>query len=286
MNLNISKVGMHKNNIAKHSLAFIAGLCLTAWLSGCAIFGDPTPIDETKGWTADRIYTEAEQKMKDRDYEKAIKYFGVLESRFPHGRYATQAQLEVIYAHYKKNDPTSCMAAADRFIKLHPNHPNIDYAYYMKGLATFNERGVIEKLTKQGISDRDPKTLRESFLSLKDLVTLYPNSKYVPDATLRMTYLVNSLAEHELHVARYYMKRQAYVAALNRGKYVLEYYPDSTSVEEALVIMISAYDLLSMDDLKQDTLRVLQTNYPDSKMLGSAVPSDKRIWWKFWESLY
>ncbi|MEZ0232464.1 MAG: outer membrane protein assembly factor BamD [Methylophilaceae bacterium] len=266
----------------KHSLAFILAL----WLTGCAIFGDPTEIDETKGWDAQRIYTEAAAKMTDRDYDKAIKYFQALESRYPHGRYATQAQLEMIYAYFKKSDPASTIAAADRFIKLHPNHPNIDYAYYMKGLATFNERGVIEKLTKQQISDRDPKALKESFLSLKELTTRYPNSRYIKDATLRMTYLVNTLASYELSVARYYMKRQAYVAALNRAKYVLEYYPDSPSVEEALVIMISAYDLLSMDDLKQDTLRVLEANYPDSKMLGKGIPEDKRVWWKFWESLY
>lgn len=266
----------------KHSLALIALL----WLSGCSIFGTPTEIDETKGWQVQRIYAEAEDKMKSRDYDKAIKYFQVLESRYPHGRYATQAQLELIYAYFKKNDPASCIAAADRFIKLHPNHPNIDYAYYMKGMATFNERGIVEKLTEQQISDRDPKSLRESFLAFKDLVTRYPDSRYTKDATLRMTYLVNTLANHELHVARYYMKRTAYVAALNRAKYVLEYYPDSPAIEEALVIMISAYDSLGMDDLKQDTIRVLQTNYPDSPMLGKGVPQDQRVWWKFWESLY
>jgi len=266
----------------KHSLALIAVL----WLSGCAIFGAPTEIDETKGWPVQRIYSEAEDKMKARDYEKAIKYFQVLESRYPHGRYATQAQLEIIYAHYKKNDPASCMAAADRFIKLHPNHPNIDYAYYMKGLATFNQRGIIEKLTEQQISDRDPKALRESFQALKELVTRYPSSRYVKDAALRMTYLVNTLANHELHVARYYMKRTAYVAAINRAKFVLENYPESPAVEEALVITISAYDAIGMADLKQDALRVLQTNYPNSRMLAKGVPDDKRIWWKFWESLY
>jgi outer membrane protein assembly factor BamD len=266
----------------KHSLALIAALLL----AGCAIFGDPTEIDETKGWNVQRLYSEAELLMRSRDYDKAIGYFQKLESRYPHGRYATQAQLEIIYAHYKLNDPIQTIAAADRFIKLHPNHPNIDYAYYMKGLATFSERGIIEKLTKQEISDRDPKSLRESFLALKELLTRYPDSRYVKDARLRMTYLVNTLAEHELHVARYYMKRQAYVAAVNRTKFVIENYPETPSVEEALVIMISAYDLLGMDDLKQDTTRVLETNYPKSAMLGKGVPSDQRVWWKFWESLY
>jgi outer membrane protein assembly factor BamD len=275
-----------KHDFKKYSLALITAVILTGVLGGCSIFGAPTIIDETKGWQVQRIYEEAQAKMRDKDYDKAISYFQTLESRYPHGRYATQAQLEIAYAFYKKGDPISCVAAADRFIKLHPNHPNIDYAYYLKGLASFNERGIIEKLTKQQISDRDPKSLRASFLSLKDLVNRYPDSRYAKDAVLRMTYLANALAEHELHVARYYMKRTAYVAALNRAKYVIENYPDSPSNEEALVIIISAYDLLGMDDLKQDTIRVLQANYPDSKLLRKGAPDDERVWWKFWESLY
>lgn len=258
-----------------------------AWLlNGCAIFGAPTEFDDTKGWSAERIYQEGESKMIDKDYDKAIVYFEKLESRYPNGRFAAQAQLEIAYANYKKSEPVLAVAAADRFIKLHPNHPNVDYAYYLKGLAVFNERGVIEKVTAQEISDRDPRALSDSFMTFKDLVTRYPNSRYAKDATQRMVYLANSLSEHELHVARYYMKRQAYVAAINRAKYVIEYYPQSPGVEEALVIMISAYDLMSLDDLKNDTIRVLQTNYPNSAMLNKNAPTDERIWWKFWESLY
>jgi outer membrane protein assembly factor BamD len=274
-----------KHDLKKYSLSLFAALILSSVLAGCSIFGAPTIIDETKGWSVQRIYEEAQAMMRDKDYDKAINYFQTLESRYPHGRYAMQAQLEIAYAYYKKGDPISCVAAADRFIKLHPNHPNIDYAYYLKGLASFNERGIVERLTRQQISDRDPKSLRASFLSLKDLVNRYPDSRYVKDAILRMTYLANALAEHELHVARYYMKRTAFVAALNRAKYVIETYPDSTSNEEALVILISAYEAMGMTDLKQDTLRVLQVNYPDSRMLGKGIPTDERVWWKFWESL-
>lgn len=260
-------------------------LILALFLSACAIFGDPTEIDETKGWSVQRLNTEAETAMRDRDYDKAIKYYEILKSRYPHGRYALQAELEVAYAYYKKGEAASAIAAADRFIKLHPHHPNVDYIYYLKGLATFNERGIVEKLTAQDISDRDPKALRESFAAFKELVTRFPDSKYTKDATARMTYLVNTLAAHELHVARYYMKREAYVAAVNRCKFVIETYPQTPAVEEALVIMTSAYDLLGMDDLKQDTLRVLQTNYPQSRFSGTAAPPEQRSWWKFWESL-
>ncbi len=267
-------------------MKYILILIFALLINGCSIFGKPTELDDTKGWTAERIYQEGQTKMRDKDYVKAIVYFGKLESRYPNGRFATQAQLEIAYAHYKKQDPVLCVAAADRFIKLHPNHPNVDYAYYLKALAVFNERGIIEKLSKQQVSDRDPRALRDSFATFKDLVTRYPNSRYVKDATQRMVYLSNSLAEHELHVARYYMRRQAYIAAVNRCKYVLEYYPQSPSLEEALVIMISAYDLSGLDNLKTDSLRILKTNYPQSSILSKGAPSDERIWWKFWESLY
>ncbi len=258
---------------------------LVLFMTGCAIFGDPTEVDETKGWGVQKIYSEATQAMRDKDYDKAIKYFAVIESRYPHGKYAVQAQLETAYAYYKKAEPAPAIAAADRFIKIHPHHPNVDYAYYLKGLATFNERGIVEKLTEQDISDRDPKALRESFTSFKELITRYPDSKYAKDATQRMAYLVNTLAEHELHVARYYMKRQAYLAAINRCKYVLEKYPDSPSQEEALVIMVSAYDLMELEDYKQDTLRVLKQNYPQSRFVNGNVPKDEKVWWKFWEGL-
>lgn len=261
-------------------------LILVLFLSGCAIFGDPTEIDETRGWNVQRLNDEAALAMKNKDYDKAIRYYETLQSRYPHGRYAVNAELQIAYAYYKKQDAAAAIAVADRFSKLHPHHPNLDYVYYLKGLATFNERGIVEKFTRQEISDRDPKSLRESFASFKELVTRFPNSKYVPDATERMRYLVNALADHEMHAARYYMKRQAYLAAINRCQYVIENYQETPAVEEALVTMVSAYELLGIDDLKQDTLRVLQANYPQSRFSGKNAPSDQRIWWKFWENLW
>lgn len=272
--------------IVKRILPLLSIGLLALFMQACAIFGDPTELDDTKGWQAERIYQEGEAKMIDKDYDKAIGYFQKLESRFPHGKYATQAQLEIAYAYFKKGDPVSSVAAADRFIKLHPNHPNVDYAYYLKGLSSFNERGIIEKATAQEISDRDPKALKLSFAAFKELTERYPKSRYYKDATQRMVYLVNTLSQHEMHVARYYMKRQAYLAALNRAKYVLEYYPNSVSVEEALVISISTYDHMDLQDLKEDTLRVLKTNYPQNPMVTGKVTEDERVWWKFWESLY
>ena len=270
------------NALFTRAFILIAALALSA----CAIFGNPNPPDETKGWSEQRIYAAGQEKMLDKNYDKAIEYFQKLEARYPHGVYATQAQLEVAYAYYKKTEPVLCLSAVDRFIKLHPNHPNLDYAYYLKGLATFNERGIIEKYTKQEINDRDPKTLRVSFNAFKELVERFPSSRYHKDATQRMIYLVNTLAMHEMHVARYYMQRKAYVAAVNRSRYVLETYPNSSSVEDALVTQISAYDAMELTDLKNDTLRILKTNYPENPMVTGKINEDEKVWWKFWESLY
>ena len=253
------------------------------FLESCAIFGPPTELDDTKGMSADRIYALASEKLTDKDYEKAIGYLKKLESRFPNGKYAAQAQLDMAYAYYKKEDAAACVGTVERFIKLHPNHPNLDYAYYLKGVAYFKQRGLIEKATFQDISDRDPKVLTQSFLAFKDLLTLYPDTRYGKDATERMIYLKNKLADHELHVARHYMKVNAYVAALNRAKYVIETYPDSNFVEEALVIMISAYDNLGMNDFKEDNLRILKQNYPNSSMFTRGKGTKKQDWWKFWD---
>jgi len=253
------------------------------FLESCAIFGAPTELDDTKGMSADRIYALASEKLSDKDYEKAIGYLKKLESRFPNGKYAAQAQLDMAYAYYKKEDAAQCVSTVERFIKLHPNHPNLDYAYYLKGVAYFKQRGLIEKATFQDISDRDPKVLTQSFLAFKDLLTLYPETRYGKDATERMIYLKNKLADHELHVARHYMKVKAYVASLNRAKYVIETYPDSNFVEEALVIMISAYDNLGMNDFKEDNLRILKQNYPNSAMFTKGKDTKKQDWWKFWD---
>jgi len=273
------------NRILPLIQTLLLALFVSTSINGCAIFGEPTELDETKGWQAQRIYENGALAIADSDYDKALGYFKKLSSRFPHGKYAIQAKLEIIYANYKKDDPVSTITAADRFIRLHPNHPNIDYAYYLKGLATFNERDVFKKLTRQNINDRDPKSLKLSFASFKKLIERYPKSRYVKDAKFRMFYIVNTLAQHEMHVARYYMNRKAYLAALNRAKYVLEYYPKSNVVEEALMMMISAYDYMDLTDLKEDAMRILKTNYPKNPLLTGEIVKEERSWWKFWESL-
>src|SRR6185369_10780340 len=176
----------------------------------------------------------------------------------------------------------SAISAAERFIKLHPNHPRVDYAYYLKGLANFNDDlGFLGSYTGQDMTERDPKSARDAFAAFKDLVARFPDSKYTPDSVQRMNYLVNALASHEVHVARYYMKRTAYIAAANRAQYSLKTYPQAPANEEGLVILVQAYDKLGMTDLRNDAERVLKTNFPDSKYLSGKGGSSKP-WWQLW----
>jgi outer membrane protein assembly factor BamD len=250
----------------RRSLAAIVALLLGWSLASCGVL--KADNDETKGWSAAKLYAEAKQSLSDRNYEQAIKYYQKLEARYPYGRFAQQAQIEIAYAHFKEGEPALAVAAADRFIKLHPNHPNVDYVYYLKGLANFNEDlGVMGLVGGQDMTERDPKAAAESFEAFKELVNRYPDSKYTPDAVLRMKYLVNSLAAHEVHVARYYYRRGAHVAAVNRVQYALKTYPQAPANEEGLVILVKAYDALGMTDLRDDAERVLKTNFPTTKYM-------------------
>jgi outer membrane protein assembly factor BamD len=262
----------------------LRSLTLTGFLllAGCSSL--PDQVDETVGWNAQKLYSEAKESMSDGAWDRAIKMFEKLESRYPYGRYAQQAQLEVAYAYYKSNEPASAIAACDRFIKLHPNHPNVDYAYYLKGLANFNEDlGLLGSLANQDLSERDPKATRESFDTFKELAQRFPDSKYTPDAKLRMRYLVNALASYEVHVARYYYNRGAYVAAANRAQGALKDFPQSPAMEEALFLMVKSYDALKMNDLRDDADRVLHKNFPKSRYFtANGTVTNDRPWWKMW----
>ena len=260
----------------KRSLAVILALLLCA----CGLI--PDVKDETAGWSADKLYAEAKDDIAKNDYASAIKYLEKLEARYPYGRYAQQAQIELAYVYFKEGEHASAIAACERFLKLHPNHPNLDYIYYLKGLVNFNEDlGLLGKVSRQDLSERDPKAARDSFDAFKELVSRYPDSKYTPDGIARMKYLVNALASHEVHVARYYMKRGAYVAAANRAQYALLNYAQAPAVEEALFVMVKAYDALGMSDLRDDADRVMHKNFPDSAYF-KGTPGKKDPWWMLW----
>ena len=258
-------------------LALIAAVAV----GGCGLLSKDA--DETAGWSAQRLYGEAKDAMAGKEWEKAIRYLEKLEARYPYGRFAQQAQLEVAYAYWKNNERASAIAAADRFIKLYPNHPNVDYAHYLKGLVNFNEnQGLLSILDNHDMTERDSKGTRDAFESFKELVNRFPDSKYAEDAQARMRYLVNSLAQNEVHVARYYMKRGAFVAAANRAQYAVQNYPQTPAVEEAVFIMVKAYDALGMNDLRDAADRVMRKNFPESRYLTGKVERNVP-WWKLWD---
>ena len=228
------------------------------------MFGSkPAAQDSDKTTTADSMYQEARQKLDKNDFESAIKKLESLQSRYPYGRYAQQAQLDLAYAYYRQDEPESAISAADTFIKQYPNNPHVDYAYYVKGLANFNPGiGNLSLTVGEDPSERDPQSEHDSFDAFKDLVTRFPSSKYAPDARLRMQYLLDSLAKYEIHVAKYYLRRGADVAAVNRAKEVLTEYPDSPSVEDALQVLVKGYGILGLNKLRDDAQRVLSMNFP------------------------
>jgi len=254
------------------------------FLTGCFIFGEPEEFDETTGQSPEWIYNKAEFFTDQRDFRKTIEYLEKLVKRYPDHKLIPSARLNLAYAYYKFGQKELSTTTVDQFIILYPSHPLLDYAYYLKGLNLYIERGIINKLTFQDISDRDVNDLKKAFDAFNELVKRYPNSKYSQDATDRMTYLMNKIAENDLHVARYYMKRKAYVAALNRAKNLYTNYPQSVHVEEALMIQYISYKELKIKDLEIATKKIIQHNYPENNFLADANEVDKK-WWKFWESL-
>jgi len=261
-------------------LRLLAALFVAVFLAGCSSLSEKA--DETAGWSAGRLYAEAKEAQTDGNWVGAAKYLEKLEARFPYGRYAQQAQLELSYVYWKSGEAGSALAAADRFIKLHPNHPAVDYVYYLKGLINFNEDlGLVGYISNQDLSERDPKAARESFEAFRELTTRFPDSKYAPDAIKRMDYLVNALAQQDVNVAHYYMRRGAYVAAANRAQYAIKTYPRAPAIEEAMFILVKAYDELGLTDLRDDAERVLRQNFPDSRFFEIGLER-KSAWWKLW----
>jgi len=246
----------------RHSLAVFLLLTLTA----CSLFGSKSDADRAgKTASAEVMYNDAKKKLNDGGYDEAIKQFESLQSHYPYGRYAQQAQLEIAYAYYRQNEAESSIAAADSFIKQYPNNPHVDYAYYVKGLANFNaDIGLFGLTFGEDPTERDPKAAQDSFAAFKDLVTRFPSSRYAPDSRVRMQYLLDALAKYEIHVAGYYLRRGANIAAVNRAKEVLTEYPNTPAIHDALLILVQGYNALGMTKLRDDAQRVLDLNFPES----------------------
>ena len=262
------------------NLKVVVATCALLGLSACSML--PEKADETRNWPAEKLYSEAQDEMRIGQYESAVKLFERLESSYPFGTYAAQAQMEIAYAWYKSGDQAEALAAVERFIKLHPNHAQVDYMYYLRGLINFNDQiGFLSFIYEQDPTERDPRATREAFAAFKALVDKFPNSKYREDSIARMNYLVNAMAQYEVHVANYYFRRGAYLAALNRAQLAVQEYSDAPAREEALFLMMRSYDKLGMPVLRDDTQRVLVLNYPNSRFLNPNAVADAP-WWRFW----
>jgi len=260
-------------------LSLVAATFVLLSVSACGLF--PEKADETKNWPVTKLYAEAREEMAGGHYEAAIKLFEKLEASYPFGTYAAQAQMEIAYAYYKSQDQAQALAAVERFIKLHPNHAAVDYMYYLRGLINFNDQiGFLSVIYTQDPTERDPKATREAFTAFKALVDKFPNSVYAPDSIARMKYLINAMAQYEVHVANYYYRRGAYLASLNRAMGAVQDYQDAPAIEEALYLMVRNYEKLNMPDLRDDANRVFVKSFPNSRFLN-AKQTDT-AWWKFW----
>lgn len=259
--------GRDKLWLMQKSILMMVVILVLGAVGGCGLF--PDKKDPTEGWSAERLYYEAKDALNSRYYSKAIEMYEKLQGRYPFGPFAQQAQIDLAYAYYKTEESAAAVAAADRFIRLYPTHTHVDYAYYLKGLANFNAgKGLVERYVPGDPSQRDPGAALQSFQDFAELIRRFPESRYVADSQLRMTYLRNILAQHEINVANYYMRRGAHVAAVNRARYVVENYPRTPSVPDALALMAKGYTILEMPDLATDSLRVLELNYPNHPGIG------------------
>lgn len=257
----------------------IASVATAMLLAGCST----TEVDPTAGWSPNKIYSEARDEASTGSFDKAVPLYEKLEGRAAGTPLAQQAQLEKAYSQYKSGEKAQAIGTLDRFIKLHPASEGVDYALYLKGLVNFNENlGLFSWVAKQDLSERDQKAAKDSFEAFRELVTRFPESKYTPDAEKRMRYIVNSLAQYEVHVARYYYERGAYVAAINRAQNAISEYKEVPAQEDALYIMMLSYERLNMNDMAADAKRVLEASYPNTTLLSKGFRREDKPWWKLW----
>jgi outer membrane protein assembly factor BamD len=241
------------------------------------------PVDPTTSWSPNKIYSEAKEEVASGAWDKAIDLYEKLEGRAAGTPLALQAQIEKAHAQYKSGEPAQALATLDRYIKLHPMSPGVDYALYLKGIIQFNdELGFLGRFTAQDPSERDQKASKEAFESFRQLAERFPDSKYTPDARARMNYIVGALARYEVHVAKYYFSRGAYVSAINRAQTAISDYKEVPAIEDALWVLVQSYDRLGMKDISADTRRVLERSFPKSPYLETGTQQTAKPWWKLW----
>ena len=240
-------------------MRFIIYIAIAFSLVAC---GPGDEIDPTVDWSVEKLYLEARAELANENYLTAIEYYETLESRFPFGKYATQAQIDVAYTYYKFDEPESALTALDRFIKLHPRDDSVDYAYYLKGLVNFERGGtILDALAERDLSQFDRNLLLNAYRDFKLLVQRFPDSKYAEDANRRLIYLRDELARSDFNVANYYASRDAWVAVANRTKLILRDYQGSSVIRSTLELQLKAYQALGLDELARDTQRIIDLNY-------------------------
>lgn len=250
----------------------MALLCCVVAVSACK-----TGRDDTMG-APEQLYSRAESMMRSGDYRNAVRLYEALEARYPFTDQARQARLDIMYAYYKSRQPESAIDAADTFMRENPTHPRVDYAWYIKGLVDFERMpNILERWFRADLTARPPQDARRSFQSFQTLVERYPTSEFAHDSRQRMIFLRNRLADYEVHVADYYLRRRAYVAALNRAKFCIENYDGAPAVREAMDVMVSSYEGLGLEDLAEQARAVYAINYPDGRMVR-----DAKRWYQFW----
>ncbi len=255
---------------------------LAATALGLAACGS-APQDESASWSPEKLYSEAKDEAAAGAYDKAARLLERLEGRAAGTPLAQQAQIERAYVLWRGGESAQALSVLERFIKLNPSSPGLDYALYLQGLVNFNDNlGILGKFVSQDLSERDQQAARDSYQSFKQLVDQFPRSIYAEDAQVRMNYIVNSLAAYEVHVARYYYRRGAYVAAANRAQQAVQEFQYSPAAEEALVIMARSYDRLGLNQLRDDAQRVLEKNFPNSRFAGDNLIPVEKPWWKIW----
>ncbi len=264
-----------------HLILALSAACL---LAACA----SGPKDETTTWSNERLYKEATDESEAGSYERAGKLYEKLEGRAAGTVLSQQAEINRAWVLYKQGEKAQSLSNLERFIKLHPTSPAIDYALYLQGVVNFNDNlGFLSMLSRQDLSERDQQASRDAYQSFKQLVDQYPKSRYAEDAQIRMNYIVNSLANYEVHVARYYYRRGAYVAAANRAQRTVTEFQTSPAAEEALSILARSYDRLGMTQLRDDAQRVLKSSFPNSGYLAdsgsnASLEYKKKPWWQLW----
>ena len=266
-------------------LARLAACALPALMAvlitGCA--SNKPKEDPNSTEAIEKLYAEAKEDISSGSLDSGVKKLERVEGRAAGTLLAQQAQLDLAYAHYRGGERPEALAALDRFIKLHPSSPALDYALYLRGVVNFNDNlGVLGDLARQDLSERDQQASRDAWQSFKQLIDQFPQSKYSDDARVRMDYIVNALSDYEIHVARYYYRRGAFLAAANRAQQAVIEFPQTPAIEEALYIMARSYDRLGLDTLRDDADRVLRKNFPDSRFIAEGIRAKPKAWWQFW----